>query len=193
VEKYKGQNKTLYFKIIRIMVTITISGTPGSGKSTVAKLLEEKLGVKYIYSGMIFRELAEKYKMSLEEFGKYCEENSEIDKELDNRQIEILKKGDVILEGRLAGWIAHLNSIKALKVAIITDLETRAQRIVKREKGSVEKRKKEILGREKSEAKRYKNYYNIDLNNRSIYDFVIDSGNKTPEEIADIIVKELKG
>jgi predicted cytidylate kinase len=175
------------------MVTITISGTPGSGKSTVAKLLEEKLGVKYIYSGMIFRELAEKYKMSLEEFGKYCEENSEIDKELDNRQIEILKKGNVILEGRLAGWIAHLNSIKALKVAIITDLETRAQRIVKREKGSVEKRKKEILGREKSEAKRYKNYYNIDLNNKSIYDLVIDSGNKTPEEIADIIVKELKG
>ena len=58
VEKYKGQNKTLYSKIIRIMVTITISGTPGSGKSTVAKLLEGKLGVKYIYSGMIFRELA---------------------------------------------------------------------------------------------------------------------------------------
>ena len=174
------------------MITITISGTPGSGKSTVAKLLEKKLGIKYIYSGMIFREMAEKHKMPLKEFGKYCEENSEIDKELDNRQIEILKKGDVILEGRLAGWLAHLNSIKALKVAIITDLKTRAKRIVKREKGSVEKRKKEILEREKSEAKRYKNYYNIDLDDRSIYDIVIDSGDKTPKEITDIIINEIQ-
>jgi len=74
------------------MTTITISGTPGSGKSTVADLLEEKTGIKYVYSGMLFRELAEKHKMTLEEFGKYCEENSEIDKELDDRQLEILKK-----------------------------------------------------------------------------------------------------
>ena len=77
------------------MVTITISGTPGSGKTTVARLLEKKLGLKHIYLGMIFRELADKEKMTLEEFGKYCEENPEIDNDLDNRQLEILKKGDV--------------------------------------------------------------------------------------------------
>ena len=66
------------------MVTITVSGTPGSGKSTIAQLLHEKLGIKYVNSGMIFRDTAEKYKMSLEEFGKYCERNSKVDKELDN-------------------------------------------------------------------------------------------------------------
>lgn len=173
------------------MVTITISGNPGSGKSTVAKLLEEKLGIKYIYSGMIFRELAEKYKMSLEAFGKHCEENSDIDKELDARQLEILQKGDVILEGRLAGWLAHHNNIPAYKVAVVANLETRAQRIVKREEGNVEKRKKEILEREKSENLRYKNYYNIDLKDTSIYDLVIDSEDKTPEEIVDIIIEKI--
>ncbi len=173
------------------MVTITIGGTPGSGKSTVAILLEKKLGIRYVYSGMIFRELAEEHNMTLEEFGKYCEQNSEIDKELDERQLEIMKKGDVILEGRLAGWLAHQNNIPAFKVALHTDLETRAKRIVKREKGSVEQRKKEILERERSEAVRYKNYYNIDLNDKSIYDLVIDSGNKTPEEIVEIIIKKI--
>ena len=172
------------------MVTITVSGNPGSGKSTVAKLLEDKLGFRYVYSGMIFREMAKKYNMSLEEFGKYCEGNSEIDKELDDRQLEILRKGDVILEGRLAGWLAHLNNIPAFKVAVVADLETRAQRIVKREKGSLEKRKKEIQERERSEVLRYKNYYNIDLKNTSIYDIVIDSGDKTPEKIVDIIIKK---
>ncbi|KYK26374.1 cytidylate kinase [Thermoplasmatales archaeon SG8-52-1] len=174
------------------MVTITISGTPGSGKSTVAEILEKKLGIKRIYSGMIFRETADKYKMSLEEFGKYCEKNSDVDKELDNRQLEILRKGDVILEGRLAGWLAYLNKIPALKVIIVTDIETRAKRIVNREAGSVEKRKKEIIKREKSEILRYKKYYNIDLKDTSIYDVVIDSGNKTPEQIVDIILEKLE-
>ena len=173
------------------MSVITISGTPGSGKSTVAQLLEEKLGSKYVYSGMIFREMAKKYKMTLAEFGKYCEENSEVDKELDDRQLEILKKGNVILEGRLAGWLAHLNKIPAFKVAIVTDIDTRAKRIVNREKGDVEKRKKEIIEREKSEAARYKNYYGIDLFDMSIYDLVIDSGDKTPEDITNIIIKNL--
>ena len=175
------------------MTTITISGTPGSGKSTVANILKEKTGIKYIYSGMIFRELAEKHKMTLEKFGKYCEENSKIDKELDDRQLEILKKGDVILEGRLAGWLAYRNNISAIKVMIDTNIDTRAERIVKREKGDVETRKKEIIKREKSEALRYKKYYNIDLNNTSIYDVVVDSVDMTPDEIVDVIIEKIKG
>ena len=81
--------------------------------------------------------------MTLEEFGKYAEKNREIDKKLDARQIEILKKGDVILEGRLSGWLAYKNKIPALKVLIDADLDIRAGRIVNREQGRVEKRKKE--------------------------------------------------
>jgi len=175
------------------MAIITISGTPGSGKSTVAELLEKKTGIKYIYSGMIFRYLAKKYKMSLEEFGKYCEDNSKIDKELDERQLEILKKGDVILEGRLAGWLAFRNKISAVKVMIDTDIDTRAERIVKRESGDVKLRKKEIIKREKSEIMRYKKYYNIDLKDTSIYDVIVDSAKKTPEEIVDIIIEKING
>lgn len=173
------------------MVTVTISGTPGSGKTTVGKLLADKLGLKYVYSGLIFREMAEKYKMSLEEFGNYAENHREIDQELDDFQLTILRKGNVVIEGRISGWIAFRNKISSIKVLIDADLETRAGRIVKREKGSAKIRKKEILKREKSEATRYKNYYNIDLDDKSIYDVVIDSSNKTPEEITDIILKKI--
>jgi len=174
------------------MVTITVSGTPGSGKSTIAQILHEKLGIRYINSGMLFRQTAEKYKMSLEEFGKYCEENSNVDKELDARQVDLLKKGDVILEGRLAGWLAYKNKIFSFKIFIDADVETRAKRIVKREGGSVKKHKKEILTREKSESKRYKEYYGIILEDKSIYDLTIDSSEKTPEEITKIILDKLK-
>lgn len=173
------------------MVVITISGTPGSGKSTAAQLLHERTGIKYVYSGMIFRNLARDYKMSLEEFGRYAEKNEKIDKELDERQVEILEKGNVILEGRLSGWLAFKNDVPALKVLIDADIDIRAGRIVNREQGSVEKRKKEIIKRERSEETRYKKYYDIDLKDRSIYDLVIDSGDKKPEEIVDMIIENL--
>jgi len=174
------------------MVTITVSGTPGSGKSTVAKILEKKLGLKYIYSGMIFRDMAKKHKMSLGEFGRYCEKHKEVDQELDDYQVKILQKGDVILEGRLAGWLAYKNKIPAFKISLDTDLDTRVQRIMKREKGDIKQRKKEIITREKSESTRYKNYYGINLKDTSIYDIVIDTGDKKPKEIVDIILNKIR-
>jgi predicted cytidylate kinase len=174
------------------MITITISGTPGSGKSTVGRLLSEKTGLKYVYSGDIFRKTAKKYNMSLEEFGSYCETHKEVDKELDDYQLEILRNGNVIIEGRITGWIAYRNNIPALKVILDADIETRAGRIVNRESGDVEKRKQEMLNREKSEALRYKKYYNIDLKDTSIYDLVIDSADKTPDEIVDLVTQKIK-
>ena len=175
------------------MVIITISGTSGSGKSTVGQLLKEKLKMNYIYSGQIFRETAKKYKMSLEEFGKYCENNENIDKELDEKQLNILKKGDIILEGRLAGWIAHKNNIQGLKIMLNADFETRIKRIIEREDGEYNKRLREILEREKSEEKRYNKYYNIDIKDTSIYDLIIDSSNKKPEEIIEIVIQKIEG
>ena len=174
------------------MTVITISGLPGSGTTTISQLLEKKTGIPYVYSGEIFRKLAKKYRLSLEEFGKYCEEHREIDEELDRTQLEILKKGNIILEGRISGWIAYHNKIESLKVVLKADINTRAKRIVNRENGDIENRKKEIEKREKSEATRYKNYYNIDVFDLSIYDLVIDSSDKTPDEIVDIILKRIK-
>jgi CMP/dCMP kinase len=169
------------------MTTITISGTPGSGKSTVATLLKEDLNIPYIYSGLIFRNLAEKHHMSLSEFGKYCERHEDVDREIDDKQVEILKKGNVILEGRLAGWLAYKYTIEACKIMIDAPVLIRAERIVKREQGQIEDRKKEMIQREKSEEKRYKKYYNIDLKDTSIYDLCIDSSDKTAEEIVKLI------
>lgn len=174
------------------MTTITISGLPGTGKTTVAKLLEKRLELRYVYSGEIFRQLAQKHGMSLEEFGTYCETHREIDEELDRHQLGILREGDVIVEGRLSGWLAFQNHVPAVKVLLQADIDIRASRIVKREQGDIQKRKKEILKREKSEAKRYKKYYGIDVRDTSIYDVIVDSGDKTPEEIMEIITTYLQ-
>jgi CMP/dCMP kinase len=174
------------------MTTITISGLPGTGKTTVARLLEKKLGIEYVYSGEIFREMAKKYKMSLEEFGEYCETHREIDEELDRYQLCVLRKGNVIVDGRISGWLAYQNHIPSLKVLLDADINVRVGRIMKREQGNVVERKKEILKREKSEATRYKKYYGIDVRDTSIFDVIIDASEKTPEEIMEIIVERLE-
>lgn len=173
------------------MPTITISGAPGSGTTTVAKLLKEKLGIKHVYAGEIFRKEAVKRGMSLQEFGKYCERNPEIDKKLDEFQKEILEKGNVILEGRLSGWIAYRNRIPALKVYLWADEETRVKRIMKREGGKYEEKKREMIEREMSEIERYKKLYGIDIRDTSFYDLIIDTSSKTPEEIAEIILSKV--
>ncbi len=171
---------------------ITISGLPGSGTTTIANLLKKKLNLQYIYAGKIFRKMAEENEMELLEFEKYCEENPEIDKKLDEQQEEILRKGNVILEGRLAGWIAYKNKIPAFKIWLDCEKEERVRRIVEREGGSLEEKRKEMEEREESEAKRYKNFYGIDLGDLSIYDVVVDTTNISPDVVMKKILEKIK-
>ena len=171
---------------------ITISGLPGSGTTTIANLLKKKLNLPYIYAGEIFRKMAEEHGMKLLEFEKYCEENPEIDKKLDEQQEEILRKGNVILEGRLAGWIAYKNKIPAFKIWLDCGKDERVRRIVQREGGSLKEKREEMKEREESEAKRYKNFYGIDLSDLSIYDIVVDTTNIPPEDVLKKILEKIK-
>ncbi|RLF46993.1 MAG: cytidylate kinase [Thermoplasmata archaeon] len=172
--------------------TITISGLPGSGTTTVAKMLAEKTNLKYINVGMIFREMAEKNKMSLEFFEKYCEKHPEIDIELDKKQEEMMRKGNIIMEGRLSGWIAHLKKIPAFKVWLDCDEKERIRRVIEREGGDFFEKKMETKKRIESEKRRYKKFYGIDINDKSIYDLVIDTTNMPPEEIVKKILEAIK-
>ncbi|MCD6481198.1 MAG: AAA family ATPase [Thermoplasmata archaeon] len=170
---------------------ITISGLPGSGTTTVAKLLAEKTGIKYLNVGMIFREMAEKYKMDLQSFERYCEEHPRIDRELDMEQEKIMRKGNVIMEGRLSGWIAHLKKIPSLKIWLDCDEDERMRRIVEREGGEEREKKRETKERIESEKRRYEKFYGIHLDDMSIYDMVIDTTNIPPEKIVEMILERI--
>ncbi len=172
--------------------TITISGLPGSGTSTIAEMLSNVLNIKRINTGEIFRGLAEEYKMKLQDFEEYCEQHPEIDIELDRRQEAILKEGNVILEGRLSGWIAHLKKIPAFKIWIDCEEDERVRRIINREGGDFFERRNEMRERERSEKRRYMKFYGINLDDKSIYDIVIDSTNLTPEQVLNKILEELR-
>jgi len=167
---------------------ITISGPPGSGKTTACRLVAERLRLKVVISGDIYRQLARESSMSLAEFGSLCESDPDVDRQLDQRMIDIARSNDdLLLEGRLAAYMLTRNRIPAFRVYMVADLDVRAARVAEREGGTMEQRKREIVEREECEARRYLAYYDIDIRDKSIYDLVIDTTDKTPEQVADII------
>ncbi len=64
---------------------ITISGTPGSGKSTVAKLLVKEMSLERLYAGGEFRKLASEKGMTNEGLVEYAKTHPKVDIELDER------------------------------------------------------------------------------------------------------------
>lgn len=165
---------------------ITIGGLAGSGTTTAAKILSEKLQIPYLSAGEIFREMAKERGMDLLEFGKYAEGNDEIDLEIDRRQAVLAsKKEDLIVEGRLSAYFVEAD----LKIWFIAPLDIRTERISQREGKDLDTVKKEIVTRGESEAVRYHEIHGIDIGNMEVYDMVINSHSFHPEGIADIILK----
>ena len=173
---------------------ITISGPPGSGKTTACNRLSEILGLKAVVFGKIFRELAAEKHLSLLEFGQLAEKDPSIDEAIDAKILEIARENEnILLESRLSAYMLSRNSIPAFKIYLGASPEVRMSRIGVREGQSLEDAKKETIERQASEAKRYMMYYNIDINDMSVYDLVVNTDELDPDGVIDTILKAIEG
>jgi cytidylate kinase len=153
-------------------LVITVSGYHGSGRSTHATRLAETFSLRYISSGTIFRHLAKERGMGLEEMSRLTEKDSEIDRKIDERAKEESMKPGVVIDATLAGWMAEDPDIR---IFLLTSFEERIRRIADREGISFEEAEKETVAREESEKERFKTYYDVNLNDLSIYDVVLNT------------------
>jgi cytidylate kinase len=167
---------------------ITISGLPGAGTSTVARLVAGALGIERVDGGTVFRGMAAEHGLDVAEFSVVAEADPEIDLELDQRLANRAREGEVVLESRLAGWIATKEDLDATRVWVDAHPPERARRVAEREGVSVDAALDANEARERSERHRYLTYYGIDLDDRSVYDLVIDSTGIEPEAVAKSIV-----
>jgi CMP/dCMP kinase len=183
---------------------ISIGGTQGSGKSTIAKMIAEELGWKRYYMGEIRRETAKKMGLTLAEYNKLGEDDPSTDLEVDKFQEELGKtKDNFVIEGRTSWhFIPH-----SLKIYLDVKEDIGAQRIFKNLKASSARNEDKNLNtvrdvlrstrtRQKSDNKRYKKYFNINVHDKSNYAFYLDTSSLAIEEVFnktfDFIKKNLK-
>jgi cytidylate kinase len=165
---------------------ITVSGPAGSGKSTLAAGLADTLGCEHVSGGDVFRSLADERDVSLVELNRLAEEDPAIDRDLDRRLRRTAReRDDLVLESRLAGWMAGDHA--DLKCWLDAPLDVRATRIADREDAPVADAKAETRTRAESEARRYREYYGIDIDDHSIYDLVVNTARWSPDGVLAIV------
>ncbi|MDD4995240.1 MAG: AAA family ATPase [Patescibacteria group bacterium] len=168
---------------------ISLSGALGSGKSTIAKMLSEKLGWPRYYVGEMRRQAATKRGMTLEEYNRLGETDPATDTEVDEWQKQLGKTQDnFIIEGRTSWYfIPH-----SVKIYVDVDPRVGAKRIFdqtqKKERTKESKNFSNVdevmaanLERMASDRRRYEKYYSINAFDKSHFDLIVDTTNETKE------------
>jgi CMP/dCMP kinase len=165
---------------------LTVSGLPGSGTTSLSRYLAECHGFDMISAGEVFRQLAREHNLELAEFGRLAESDPAYDKMIDARQKKIAETQDnIIVEGRLSGWMVPQAD---LKIWLYAPIGCRIKRIATRDEVADEGIAEALtLEREACEAGRYRSYYNIDINDLSIYHLILDSARWDIEGLGTIV------
>lgn len=172
--------------------TITVGGLAGTGSSTLSRVVADRLDLRYEYAGGLFRAEAARRGLTVEEFNRLCEADPVVDRSLDDRQLELLRAGGLLLEGRMAGWLAHHHGLDGvLTVWVTCDDDERFRRLGDRDGGSADEVRRRTLAREASEQERFRRFHGADILDLDVYDLVLDSTATPPRALADAVLARL--
>ena len=171
---------------------ITLSGRPGSGKSSTADKVAEHLSYTRHSSGDMVRRFLKANHMTLEEYNNRAEDNHELDASVDEQLRALREQNDIIVDSRLGFyWIPE-----SFKVYLDLDLDVATARIYK---DVIENKNRSAVGtsgtslpevsrqvRERMEAeqRRFRQMYGVDPYDRSHFDLIIDTSRHNPHSVA---------
>src|SRR5947208_12286361 len=169
---------------------ITVSGPHGTGKSTYAARRANALLIRHGSAGTVFRRIAKEKKISLEELGEKALEDPSIDKLVDERTIAEADKGNVVIDGQLAGWI--LKDRSDLRIYLTAPEDIRLERIAKRDKVGLREARAQTGQRESVQRERYLRHYGLQVEASSIYHLILDTSLGSIEDTAKVLVSDRK-
>jgi CMP/dCMP kinase len=184
---------------------VTIAGMPGSGKSTVAKKLKEKLfSIKkkefsLIDVGIMRREVALTKGMTIQEFNEWSKSNPEQGDEFFDNYVK--KKVQQIKNAIIIGRMSFFILPHSLKVFIDVDWKIGAKRIFLQKSSGSDRNEDEVLSLESQilknkervdqDIERYEKVYNINPYDQKHFDLIIDSSDKTIDQVVDIFIQRM--
>lgn len=179
-----------YYKIKIMKTKITLSGFAGAGKSSVGKIIQEKLNFEFISVGNYARQFARKqYGITINEFQEKCTEEPELDNLIDKKFKMICNnKANIVIDYRL-GFLFIKN---AFHVLLKVSEENASTRISLDNRNDETISVRAIKQRNQDMRERFQKIYEVDFTNEKNYDLVIDTDSLTPNEVANLIIEHYK-
>ena len=171
--------------------SVTITGSLGSGKSTVAKKLSSDLNLTYYSTGSAQRQIAMQMGITTLQLNHLADKDKSIDEKIDGVIKAMNKDGNAyIVDSRLA-WHFMPDSFK---VKLTVEKNAAAERIFNDNLRSGESKYKNvdevikaIEERRHSERERFLRVYQVDIEDNSAFDLVIDTTNLSIDEVCEKI------
>lgn len=160
---------------------ITISGLTGSGKSTIGGRIAKKLHIKHV--SMTHKKFVPAG-TDLLKFTKNAKPSFE--RSFDQEIIKEARSADSVVTTWLGPWLIKNATVK---VWLHASLDTRIKRKIKELGNKPLKHVREyVMDKDNTNRRKYKKIYNIDLDNRRIFDVDINTDKLSIDQSADLII-----
>jgi cytidylate kinase len=182
------------------MDAIILSGLPAVGKTTVAKLVAQKLGLNVVGGGDILKEIASEAGVKTTgddwwdtpegiQFLEARKKSERFDKEVDQRLLKRVEAGDVVITSYTIPWLSK----KGIKVWLSGSPDSRAERMAARDCSDKQECKKVIAIRDEENRKIYKKLYGIDFGrDLTPFDIVVGTDGIPASNVAEDILRQLR-
>lgn len=171
---------------------ITISGKPGSGKSSTADKVAEMLQYTRYSSGDMVRHLLTQKKLTLAEYNEQAQNDRALDTYVDDQLRALRDQNDIVIDSRLGFyWIPE-----SFKVYLDLDIEVATARIYKdavtntsrssagEGTASLADVTTQVRERMQDEQNRFRALYHVDPYSLEHFDLVVDTSRHSPQTVA---------
>ena len=173
---------------------ITLAGSPGSGKSTLRKMLATHYGLSTKCTGDFMRDLSREHGFNdITQFlVEYVTKHPEVDYRVDEEQRKFGKKNDnFVLDAHLGFYFVP----DSIRICLVCELEEASKRILT-DDNRINESARNIVDSIYASKKRMdtmkKNFfklYKIDINDSSNFDLLLDTTNLSSEEVFNKVLK----
>ena len=174
--------------------SIVISGPPAVGKTTVAKGLADEFQLQYLSGGDVLKAMAKEQGFNSDgddwwdtedgmKFLNQREQNSEFDKNLDEKLTSLFNKGGMVITSYTLPWLIK----DGIKIWLEGSHASSTKRMQSRDNMTSEEAYEVTKERYDKNRALYKKLYNFDFGeDKSVFDLIINTDNLTAKQVIDV-------